>query len=205
MDQVYERLSHDLKDPEYRRLYAENLLNASVAAQIKTIREQRKWTQSQLAKEAKMQQSTISEMEDPDYSSWTLRTLRRLAKAFDVRLKVTFEEYGTLLPELDSLTTKALQRRPFSSDPVFAATVQTMRAKVLPFSLVRRGLAYEAQQPIDGGGRVIDSLSLTSRPKRQVQSIGEPNQLVPSVKQIPPKMDLGVFDVPEVFERNTTC
>ena len=119
MDLVAERLVVDLQDAEYRQLYAENLLNASVASQIKVLREQRGWTQAILAKEAKMSQSTISEMEDPDYSSWTLRTLKRLAKVYDVRLKVSFEEYGSLVQDLDSLTTKKLQRAPFSSDPAF--------------------------------------------------------------------------------------
>jgi transcriptional regulator with XRE-family HTH domain len=118
-NEVVERLRRDFQESTYRHVYDSGFLDSSIATQIKVLREQRGWKQSDLAREAKTGQSRISEIEDVNYSSWSIRTLRRLAKAFDVRLKVSFEEFGTLLTDFTKLNRTSLERCSFRDDPAF--------------------------------------------------------------------------------------
>ena len=55
-----------------------------VATQIKVLREQRVMTQAALAEKADMRQPRLSVMEDAGYSNWSINTLKRLARAFDL-------------------------------------------------------------------------------------------------------------------------
>jgi transcriptional regulator with XRE-family HTH domain len=90
----------NLRDKEYAEGYAESFLNSYIATQIKVIREQRGMTQAELGSQIGTTQAGVSRYEDVNYSSWSLRTLMKLARAFDVRLRVSFEPYGTLPDEV---------------------------------------------------------------------------------------------------------
>jgi transcriptional regulator with XRE-family HTH domain len=114
-----EILRSEFHDPEARHDYAEIFLSSSIALQIKALRLQRGWSQETLAEKAGMKQSRISAMEQASYTGWSLRTLRRLAKAFDLALEVRFESFGTLLNEATSVSRKALERSSFSDDIAF--------------------------------------------------------------------------------------
>jgi transcriptional regulator with XRE-family HTH domain len=112
-----QRFRDAFRDHDYADAYARDFLNSTIATQIKVLREQREWTQEELAGKAEMKQPRIAVLEDVNYSSWSVSTLWRLARAFHVRLKITFEEYGTLPDELESLSRSSLQRRPLEQDP----------------------------------------------------------------------------------------
>lgn len=116
-------LSRALQQPEYRHAYANDFLNAFIAAQIKALRDQRGWTQVELAERAGMKQSRISTMENVNYEGWSVRTLARLAEAFDVTLVVKFASFGTRLADIESFAPEALTVPPFSDDPAFAAPI----------------------------------------------------------------------------------
>ena len=115
----FDKLRREFKDPEYAHAYADSFLDSYIATQIKILRESHEWTQEQLAKTSGMRQSRISTIEDVNYSAWSISTLRRLAKSFNVRLKVSFEEFGTLLPEIEKFSREYLHRRSLGEDPVF--------------------------------------------------------------------------------------
>ncbi len=119
MDDIRERLLEEFRDPEARREYADEFLDASIALQIKTLRQQRELTQAQLAELAGMKQSRISTMEKVDYSSLSVRTLRRLAEAFDLPLVIRFESWGNLLRGATRLGRQDLERPDFADDPEF--------------------------------------------------------------------------------------
>jgi transcriptional regulator with XRE-family HTH domain len=112
-------LKEELKDPEARRDYAEIFGNSSIALQIKALRLQRKWSQEELGRRAGMKQARISAMEQASYSGWSIRTLRRLAEAFDLALVVKFESFGTLLGDLNQSGREHLERPSFGDDPAF--------------------------------------------------------------------------------------
>lgn len=106
-----ERLRRDLlKDEEFRIAYAESFLNTVVAAQLKALREQRGMTQAELAEAVGTKQAGISRLENVNYSAWKTETLRRVARALKVRLKISFEDFGSLLDEMDQFSRQSLQR-----------------------------------------------------------------------------------------------
>lgn len=109
------------RSEDYRYAYDEEFANTRMATQIKVLRESHDppLTQKQLAEEAGMKQSRISELENVAYSSWSISTLRRLARALGVRLAFEFESWGELLPEIDRLSRETLIRPSFEHDPAF--------------------------------------------------------------------------------------
>jgi len=120
MSEYRNTLRRELLDQEYRYAYAEDFLNTYIAMQIKVLREQRGLTQAELADLIGTKQAGISRLENVNYSSWKTETLRKLAKALGVRLKVTFEQFGSLLDESRDFSRESLQRVAFEDDPVFS-------------------------------------------------------------------------------------
>lgn len=121
MEETREALREEFREPEARHDYADMFLDSSIALQIKALRQQRGWTQEELAEKAGLKQSQVSAMEQASFSSWTLRTLRKLAKAFDLALTVRFESFGWLLDDALSSSREALERPAFGEDPAFGA------------------------------------------------------------------------------------
>lgn len=110
MKELVQKLVSEFGDKEYAHAYMEEISNMSIAAQIKALREQRNWTQQQLAQASGMKQERISALEDVDYDAWTIKTLRKLAKAFDLTLKVSFEKFSTSILEIPNIDRQTLQR-----------------------------------------------------------------------------------------------
>src|SRR5258708_36244746 len=118
-------LLEQFNDPEYREAYAEDFLNAYVAAQIRAIREQRVLTQEELADLIGTKQAGISRIENVNYSSWNVATLKKIAFALGCRLHISLETFGSLLDEGASLSREALERPKFEDDPIFAGHNRT--------------------------------------------------------------------------------
>ena len=121
MKELAEKLREEFLDKEYRHAYTGEFLNSYIATQIKVLREQRGWNQEQLAQEADMRQSRISVLENVNYSSWNITTLKRLAEAFDVTLNVSFESFGSRLRDIQRFGRESLERFSFDEDPAFQA------------------------------------------------------------------------------------
>jgi transcriptional regulator with XRE-family HTH domain len=120
VNELTEQLRQSFTDEEYRNAYAESFLNSFVAAQIKVLREEYPLTQQELAEKVGTKQSGVARLENVNYSSWKVETLRKIARALKVRLKITFEEWGTLPADIESFNREALIRAPFDRDPVFS-------------------------------------------------------------------------------------
>lgn len=126
MSELTEQLRQSFADEEYRNAYAESFLNSYVAAQIKVLREEYPLTQGELAIKIGTQQPGVARLENVNYSSWKVETLRKLARALNVRLKITFEEWGTLPTEIEGFRRDTLVRAPFDRDPVFSPPPEPM-------------------------------------------------------------------------------
>jgi len=113
------RLTINFKHPEARHIYAEELTNAVISEQMLRLREDRKLTQEDLAKLIGTRQSAISRLQARDYSSWRVDTLRKIAKAFDVRLRISFAEFGTVIDDIYNFNEEMLLPRKFADDPAF--------------------------------------------------------------------------------------
>ncbi len=118
-DYLVERLREDFQSEEARYGYVESHSNTVIAAQIRSTREQREISQEQLAKLIGTKQPGIARLENCNYDSWKVETLRKIARALGVRLSIRFEEFGTLPREIQTFKDR-LTPRPFQDDPVFA-------------------------------------------------------------------------------------
>ena len=91
------KLWRKLSNKEYRNGYTEAQLSIEVPFQIRAIRKARGWTQAQLAERSGIPQARISHIEQPGRDPLSLRTLYRLAAAFDVGLLVQFVSFSELV------------------------------------------------------------------------------------------------------------
>ena len=87
---------YEVRDEEYRHEFVSEHVAVGLAFQINLTRRARGWTQEELASRCDMTQEAISRLEDPNYGRYSLKTLKRLAKAFDVALLVRFVSFGEL-------------------------------------------------------------------------------------------------------------
>jgi len=117
-DKRKRQLFKDLKNKDYRNAYVSSSVDVGVASQIRALREQREWNQSKLAKEAKMHQVRISELENPSHSP-TLATLKKLATAFDVALIVRFLPFSDLVKWKLDMSAESLEVQSFQQEEFF--------------------------------------------------------------------------------------
>lgn len=81
-----------LQKKRFRERFISTSARDQIASQIRQLRLKRGFkTQTEFAKAAKMQQSAVSRIEQAEYSSWTFRTLLKVAFALKARLRITFE------------------------------------------------------------------------------------------------------------------
>ena len=69
----------------------EGLTRIGLPMQIREMRKKRGWNQAELARRAGTSQDHISKLENPQQNSVKVRTLVRLAMAFDCGLTIRFE------------------------------------------------------------------------------------------------------------------
>lgn len=110
MSELSEILRKEFKDKESAHAYIEEFLNTCIATQIKVLREQRGWTQKKLAHETGMEQSRISLLENINYDKWSISTLKKLARAFDITLNVSFETFSNRIDDVDDFSRESLER-----------------------------------------------------------------------------------------------
>jgi transcriptional regulator with XRE-family HTH domain len=129
MSELVDKLRSEFQNEDYRHSYAEECVNTMIATQIKVLREERIMTQSSLAQKAEMAQPRLSVMESADYSNWSVNTLKRLARAFDLALSVKFEAFSEVILDFEEMSKDTLSRPSFKEDPMFrSANVRTHRA-----------------------------------------------------------------------------
>jgi ribosome-binding protein aMBF1 (putative translation factor) len=79
------------RDPDFRRAVQEAREELNVAQQIYDARIKAGLTQAELARKIGSHQSAVARMEDADYDSHSLATLRKIAHALGVELTVEFK------------------------------------------------------------------------------------------------------------------
>jgi transcriptional regulator with XRE-family HTH domain len=141
-----ETLKEEFQDEDYRYAYDEEFSNSRMATQIKVIREKQGLKQAQLAELACMKQSRISALEDVNYNSWSVSTLRRLARALGVRFAFGFESWGELLPEIEDFGRKNLEKPKFEEDPAFKNKPAEAKESALDPSEIFAALESEGQK-----------------------------------------------------------
>lgn len=149
LNEITTSLLEEFHDPEYREVYTNEFLNSKIATQIKVLREQREWTQEELADRAQMKQERVALLENVNYESWTLSVLRRFAKAFDLRLDVEFKDFGSFFEDFANFERESLERDSFNDDKNFHnldVASRRGRFKVLPGKDKKSGDENKPQQ-----------------------------------------------------------
>lgn len=156
METSLDRIRKILQDEDARYVYADSVCNAFISAQLRELRDDRGMSQVDLAELIGTKQSGISRLEKADYSAWKIDTLRKIARAFHVRLRISFEDFGTLPEDMRRFTAKQLTPRAFEDDPVFKESFEN----VAPLdSSVERSLAWmeRIRQLVDSGAIEVGS------------------------------------------------
>ncbi len=148
-------LRDEFIDPDYRQAYAEDYLNTYVATQIQVLREQRGLSQQELAELIGTKQPGISRLENINHSSWKTETLKKVANALGVRLKISFETYGDLLNEASTFGRRSLQRPEFEQDPAIYPS-ESMAYYFIPSSATRDAIQI---------GQTASSMAQTKAPE----------------------------------------
>lgn len=116
-----ENLWRKFQSKEYREAYVDSRLDTSVAFQVAAMREDRGWTQTELAQKMDAQQPFVSRIERGD--AVTLTSVKRLAAAFGVAVEVSFVPFSEFAK---SVAAERLDRHvaSFEDDmpPVYEAT-----------------------------------------------------------------------------------
>ena len=121
------KLWQKLRNKTYRNGYTEAQLSIEVPFQIRALRKTRGWTQAQLAERCGILQARISHIEQPGRDPLSLRTLYRLASAFDVGLLVQFVSFSELVRREASFNPETFRVVSFDDDH-FEKTVRTTRS-----------------------------------------------------------------------------
>jgi transcriptional regulator with XRE-family HTH domain len=106
------------KSKEYRDAFVDSEISVGLPFQIRALREQRSWSQKDLAEATSMLQPRICAMEQAGYGNFTLNTLKKLASAFDVGLVVRFAPFGEIVNWADSFSPDTFCVPSCKDDPV---------------------------------------------------------------------------------------
>ncbi len=118
------KLWQKLRNKAYRDGYTEAQLSIEIPFQIRALRKARDWTQAQLAERCGIPQARISHIEQPGRDPLSLRTLYRLAAAFDVGLLVQFVSFSELAHREAAFNPETFRVVSFKDDH-FEKTVHT--------------------------------------------------------------------------------
>jgi len=110
------RVERLLRSKISRDAYVLENIKRMVPFQIRTMREERDWSQAQAGEAIGKPQNVISRLESPAYGKLTLQTLLEIAKGFDVGLLIKFVPFSRLVEEYEDLSPQALSARSVSDE-----------------------------------------------------------------------------------------
>lgn len=105
------KLFKRLKEKRYRDRFVAGEVKRLIPFQLRALRASRKWTQAELGSEANMPQTVISRIENGNAASLSIKTLLKLASAFDVALVIRFEPIDRLVDFVDNLSPETMSPR----------------------------------------------------------------------------------------------
>jgi transcriptional regulator with XRE-family HTH domain len=97
-----------LRNKDFREAFVSARVAAAVGAQIAALRQKNRWSQEELAQRANMKQPRIALLEKGDYESFSFATLKRLASAFGVAVRIDFLSFPDFLKWSEGFTSTVL-------------------------------------------------------------------------------------------------
>jgi len=160
----------DFTDKEYAHAFINSFLNTYIATQIKVLRQERGWTQKDLANKTDMKQPRISVMENVYYDNWSISTLNKLAEAFDVTLNVSFETFSDRIDDIFRLNHESLKRKP--REDVLTADEVSTEFDTLPSKVIRiadyDGIKVKNEDAISRGSKPTSDLYVEPDQERAI-------------------------------------
>src|SRR5690348_9500235 len=92
-----QQIAASLDDKAYSEAFVEAEIATTIPFQIRALRRERNWTQTDLANQTGQHQKTIRDFENPDIGPGSINSLRKIAAAFDVGLIVRFAPFSELV------------------------------------------------------------------------------------------------------------
>jgi transcriptional regulator with XRE-family HTH domain len=138
-----------LKKKKYRDAYISEQVRATIAFQLKAMREQRLMTQEQFAMLIGVTQGDVSKrLENPTYDTVSLKKLIEISQALDVALLVRFMDYAQFLPWTEDVSDSALGARPIQEvkeadvDAAVGAPVTSTTTLPQPYRIVSQSAGH---------------------------------------------------------------
>jgi len=123
---LFNKLWKKLTSKAYREAYVAAHLKRSVPFQVRALRDQRGWSQAQLAERSGLTQGAVSRAEDPDYGNLSFNTVIRLAAGFDVAFVGAFIPFSELGQRVATQNETSVQVLSFDHDsPSAVGNVKT--------------------------------------------------------------------------------
>lgn len=156
---INQKLLSRLKDKKYRDAFVASQLNQIIPYQIRALRAARdNMTQEELAERAETTQSVISRIQNRGAANLNIKTLLKLASAFDVALTVRFEPIDRFIDWIDDLSPNAMS--PKASEQVLAESERRSR-KATNLSIPKRTSTHQLQV-INSSEPIINSSEPTT-------------------------------------------
>jgi transcriptional regulator with XRE-family HTH domain len=100
---------------EYRAAYVEENVRTGIAYQIRSMREHRGMSQTEVGSAMNKPQSTVSRLEDPDYGRLTVKSLLEVAAVHDVALLIQYVSFPEFIRRTRDLSPEALNAESFDA------------------------------------------------------------------------------------------
>ena len=116
-DERRQQLVESLRDREYRDAFVASHIAKGTAFKIRAMRKARGWTQTDLSRLSGLKPETISRLEHATQDgNFSIRTLKRLAAAFDVVPVVDFIPYSEFVDRMLALSAAQMAVPCFEDD-----------------------------------------------------------------------------------------
>jgi transcriptional regulator with XRE-family HTH domain len=102
------RVDRLLRSKESRSAFVFENIKRMIPFQLRTMRDERGWSQAQAGDAIGKPQNVISRLESPAYGKLTLQTLLDIANGFDVGLLIKFVPFSRLVDEYEDVSAPAL-------------------------------------------------------------------------------------------------
>jgi transcriptional regulator with XRE-family HTH domain len=110
---IADKLLHSKK---FRDSYVLENIKRIIPFQIRTMRDERKWSQAVAGKAIGKPQNVLSRLESPAYGRLTLQTLLEIARGYDTGLLIKFVPFSRLVAEYDDVSLPALSAKSVSDE-----------------------------------------------------------------------------------------
>lgn len=105
-------LLEEFNDPEFRDIFVADHVRTRLALLMRSLREQRGWSQAEMGRRLGKPQSVVARLENPDYRI-SLQTVFEVAAAFGLPVYIDMPEWDDWFRLMSKLSERDLQRSSF--------------------------------------------------------------------------------------------